>query len=312
MTSPRIYIVGATLPAGGAFMAYHVGRILHKLTGFELVDVQVKEAPLTAFTYDIPMQALPLAQLKATITDRDFLIANPSFSYNLFGLTVAGKKIMYAQDFRTFAFLDCQFDLYVSVSRVVQQFLSSAYQIESFIIPAFINTDKTPAGPTWQDRPAQSLLIYTKVESHEHQIIKNQIVAHIKQAHPQAIIDTLDGKKLSQAELFARMQRSRYLINLSIAEGFGLIALEAMRMGCTVLGLDGVGGQDYMKHGLNCLTVPFKDYARIPALIDQAITDETLAQTIAKQGMNDAAAFEYHAFAKRWEQTLSLFLNQHG
>ena len=45
----------------------------------------------------------------------------------------------------------------------------------------------------------------------------------------------------------------------SYAQGFGLMPLEAMAMGCTVVGFDGYGGRDYMRPDINCCVVPYPD-----------------------------------------------------
>ena len=59
----------------------------------------------------------------------------------------------------------------------------------------------------------------------------------------------LDPSPLPQTDFLARLGACRYLVSLSAAEGFGLVPLEAMAMGTTIIGFDGFGGREYMRSG---------------------------------------------------------------
>src|SRR5436190_11464791 len=116
--TPRAFIMGAYLPHGGAFMAYHLGRILQLDFNFEAIAVRLRaEARDTGlFQYDPVLPSVTLAAMETTIRDEDVLIVNPSFSKYMFGLRLPGRKICYVQGFTTFTILDCRFQRYVAVS----------------------------------------------------------------------------------------------------------------------------------------------------------------------------------------------------
>ena len=99
----RVFVIGAYKEHGGAYMAYHLGRILHENYDMEcyVINTSNESANNDMFTYPYHFDALPLQSLKHIINNKDFLIANPSFSNNMFGLNLPGTKIMYIQHFNT-------------------------------------------------------------------------------------------------------------------------------------------------------------------------------------------------------------------
>jgi len=62
----------------------------------------------------------------------------------------------------------------------------------------------------------------------------------------------IDG--LHEDEAAAIMKRSRFHLATSVGEWFGLPALEAMAAGCIVLSVPVLGGREYLRDGVTCLT----------------------------------------------------------
>lgn len=307
----KAYVVGARLPTGGAYMAYHVGRLLHLHFGYGLVDVAVQPADRFLFAYDVPMETLSVADMEAAITDDDVLIANPSFSSHMFGLRLKGRKIMYAQDFKTYALLDCHFDLRVAVSGLVQRFLSSVYGIEAPVIPAFIQLGRLPTVQPWQKRPKGSALVYMKEQGREHKLAFADVMQRLKKEAPSIDLSlVVEGRPFSHAEFLRAIGSVRYFVNWSMAEGFGLVALEAMALGTLVTGLDGMAGRDYMRPGENCLTGSMTDLRLLPGLLRQTFTDEALASACAAAGQQTAKRYGYAPFKEAWLTQLSQFLDR--
>ncbi|MDE3059424.1 MAG: glycosyltransferase family 4 protein [Pseudomonadota bacterium] len=301
---PNVYVIGATIGRGGAYMAYHVGRIAARQFGFSLVNVDTGWKGKSLFTYDDAMETVSLPEMEAAIMDDDLLICNPSFSRYMFGLRLKGRKLMYAQGF-TFN-LDCRFDSYVAVSQVVARHLSAVYGIEAPVIPAFVDLDacqeaRNPAakGPLFA--------VHVKEQAAEHGIISGHLRRKIRERCKNAEFFRLPAD-LPHKEFLKRMAGSRFLLNVCAAEGFGLVPLEAMAMGLVVVGLDGLGGQDFLRYGENSLAVPLSDIDRLPEAIEDVLSDDDYAASLSAQAIKDAEAYSLAAFENAWAEQLRRFL----
>ncbi len=305
----KVFVVGALLPTGGAYMAYHLGRLLHLHFGYELMDVAVYKVERRIFRYDTDIATISLADLDKTITDDDILIANPSFSQFLFGLRLKGRKIMYIQDFRTFLLMDCHFDLYVSVSSVVSRYVYALYGVASPVIPAFIQLSRMPQALPWHQRPAGSALTYMKNPSYEHKLLLTDLSEKLAKKAPRAQLTTiLEGRNMTHIDFLRRIGEHRYFVNMSLAEGFGLVPLEAMAMGCTLTGVDGLAGGDYMRPGENCLTGSIRNLKGLADIVASAFNDEALAGRVAEKGQITAGLYGYQPFKSAWIRQFSEFL----
>lgn len=309
---PKVYVAGALIPTGGAYMAYHIGRLLAIHFGYELVDVHIYDTAAPIFSYDMPITTMSVAEMEKTITANDLMVVNPSFSQFLFGLTLPGRKIMYVQDFRTFLLLDCHFDWYVSVSPLVARYVEALYGITTPVIPAFINPPPVAATP-WDERPKGSALVYMKNPSREHKILLKYLQ---KNLHGSGIdlSQVIEGRALPQADFLKAIASVRYFVNLSMAEGFGLVPLEAMSVGTFVTGVDGLAGRDYLKQEENSFTGSIRDLRPLPSLIRRAFEDEALAQRCVEGGFATAQRYQYDAFQAAWLSQLAAFLGRqpHG
>ncbi len=297
---PKVYIAGAMIPTGGAYMAYHIGRILARHFGYEPVNVHIYDVAERIFDYDTPMETVSVPELQRAITPEDILVVNPAFSSFLFGLILPGKKIMYVQDFRTFLLLDCHCDMYVAVSNLVSRYVQSLYDITTPIIPAFIDTQGMVAKP-WEERPKNSALVYVKNPSREHQILLHYLRNKLPQLD---LSNVVEGRGLAHSEFLQKLGEVRYFVNLSLAEGFGLVPLEAMAMGTMVTGVDGLAGADYMRQGENAYVGNIRDLRPLPAIMQRAFEDDALAKKCVEGGFKTAANYGYAQFEKAWLEQL--------
>jgi len=304
---PRIFIFRPYIPNGGTFMAYHLGRILHQEFGFHGVAVGDERADNGIFDYDPVFPCISVEEMEDSITDDDVLIANPSFSAFDFGIKLRGLKVMYIQGFNTFSLLDCRFDHYVSVSKFVRNFIANTYGIDTALVPPFIRTDTFPIAPPWQERPPASILVSLKGQPPHLFVRLRQLLA---QRLPGVALDhVLDGK-VPQRELIARMGQYRHFLTMSAAEGFGLMPLEAMGMGTTVLGFDGFGGRDYMRPGINCAVTAYPDVEKLVEQIATVLGDPGYAEALAEAGRMTANShvYSYKHFRAAWRKQFSLAL----
>jgi glycosyltransferase involved in cell wall biosynthesis len=102
-----------------------------------------------------------------------------------------------------------------------------------------------------------------------------------------------------------RLSGARYLLTLTLGEGFGLLPLEAMSLGVAVMGFDGFGGRAYMRPGSNSAVV---SYPNVDDLIDSAsrvLADPGFAQELASTGQADALKYSKAAFEAAWSSFLS-------
>jgi len=307
---PKVYIAGAKIPTGGAYMAYHIGRLLVKHFGYEAVDVQVFDVNEAIFDYDIPMPTIPVSQMEKAITRDDLLVVNPAFSSFLFGLRLPGRKIMYVQDFRTFLLLDCHCDLYVSVSQLVSRYVYALYGITTPVVPAFIEPPAVDITP-WESRPQGSALVYMKNPSREHKITLDFLRHRLQKTAPHIDLSyVVEGRGMPHNEFMEALGSVCYFVNMSLAEGFGLVPLEAMAMGAMVTGVDGLAGRDYMRPGQNAVVGSIRDLRRLPEAVQRAFEDDALAKQCVEGGLRTAALYGYDSFKTAWLRQLSELLGR--
>ncbi len=308
----RAFVVGAYIPNGGTYMAYHLGRILHNDFGIEAISVVMRNEHVDngIHTYDLRMPSITVKDLGRTITDDDLLIVNPSFSNHLFGWKLPGFKVSYVQNFSTYTILDRKFDHYVAVSEHVQGFLRSVYGIEAPVIPAFINLDKIPSTAQWETRPQFSVLPYAKGISAIWDISYRRLRELVEASGSEVRFEEpiFGGRFMPQSELFAKIGAYRYLLILSVAEGFPLVPLEAMAMGTVFVGYDGFGGREYMRSGINCAVAPYAKIEQVADLLIALLNSPQKGVVISNNGRETASHYPYSLFRKRWLDEFSRVL----
>jgi glycosyl transferase family 1 len=295
------------MPYGGTYMAYHLGRMLQLDFGWEVMAVTVdrERRENSVQEYDVVFPTMNLDAMEQAITEHDILIANPSFSYLWFGPRLPGRKLMYIQHFNSFKLLDAYFDHYVCVSEIVSRFVSTVYGLSAPTIPPFIELERCLDAPAWRERPAGSILIHLKGDPALQQLLLDRLRRVVAPLAPEIRLDELlYDRPISHLNLLQRLGEYRYLLSLSVAEGFGLVPLEAMAMGATVVGFDGFGGRDYMEPGANCLTAAYPDTEKVGRRLVTAVRDQALAERLAQAGRITAQRYSYARFRSAWHEQL--------
>jgi hypothetical protein len=309
----KVYIIGATLPSGGAYMLYRLGQLMARHFGYRPVNVQVQRDTPSPFSYEPTMETISLQQLDDQITDQDVLLCAPAFSGFLFGARLPGLKIMYAQGFNTYGVLDGQFDIYVSASETVQRYLSSVWGIASSVIAPFVELDSGVDAVPWHERPQHSAWIFIKRDGPDAAMLYHFLKASISRRFPDLRLEhVIYGSGLPRHEFHRRLGSVRYLINLTLAEGFGLVPLEAMALGTMVTGLDGLAGRDYLRYGENSLTCSYRELNSLADIVCRAMMDEALAERCALAGRQTAGAYSFAAFERAWLIELERLLDRHA
>lgn len=311
-----VYVIGAYIPNGGTFMAYHLGRILNEDWHYPVVVVTVGEEKPDAeiLPYEKVFPAIPLGELAGRMTAQDILICNPSFSDHCFGLRLPGFKISYVQDYRTFGFLDRFFDSYVSVGHFVQAYLRETYDLSTEVIPPFITLPDLAIVP-WEQRGAASIVISAKGQPTLLGALRARLQDLLRAKAPEleAAIDW-DGAALQRGgkrphrALCEKLAQARFCLSLTPGEGFGLIPLEAMALGTVVLGFDGFGGRHYFRRGENCLVRPYPDVAGIADDLVTLLADDALGLRLSRAGRETAAGYGYEPFRHAWVQKFAALL----
>ena len=85
----------------------------------------------------------------------------------------------------------------------------------------------------------------------------------------------------------------------SLAEGFGIVILEAMAAGCAVVAADTGGIPDIVNDGVDGLLVPVADAHALAAAVIRVLNDSTLRATLARAGMVRARGFDWQKLASR-------------
>jgi Glycosyl transferases group 1 len=299
----RAFVVGAYLPNGGTLMAYHLGRILEQEFGFEAIAVAVGDetAGHGIHHYDLKMPLVSLRQMEHEISGADVLIVNPSYSSHQFGWRLPGFKISYVQGFSTFALLDRKLDHYVAVSGFVHKFLQAVYGLDAHVIAPFVDLEQLPPALPWLERPDAVVLPYRKgipeaweLSWRRLQNILAERAPHVRLAEP------MDSSGVPHRELLSRLGSTRYFLTLSAAEGFGMVPLEAMAMGATVIGYDGFGGRDYMRPNDNCAVAPYPEIERIAEFVVAAVDNLKRSEAMAQRGRETALKYSYEVFRRAW------------
>jgi glycosyltransferase involved in cell wall biosynthesis len=301
----RVFVIGAYVGNGGMFMAYHLGRILHRDFGLRVFAVTVREETPDAspFDYDPVFDSVSVEQMSAMATAGDVVIANPSYSRLNLGLTSPALKVMYVQHFNTFRTLDLGFDCYISVSEVVRAFLSTVWGLETSVIAPFVNVSAVRP-PPWAERPAGSITVACKGDMRQQLLVLDRLRRAIVPRLPHVRLDGILASARQQ-EFHARIGAARHLLSLSIAEGFGLAPLEAMALGTTVVGFDALGGRDYMRPGVNCEAVAYPDIDGLAARLIRVLEDPAHAEALARAGQPTAAAYSYDRFRLAWREVFA-------
>ncbi|WP_164467402.1 glycosyltransferase family 4 protein [Caulobacter flavus] len=102
---------------------------------------------------------------------------------------------------------------------------------------------------------------------------------------------------LERRALLALIARARALLFPSLAEGFGLPALEAMHLGAPVLASAEDGLAEVVGDG-GLLVAP-EDEAALAAAIGRLAGDDRLRETLIRAGSKRALAFSHHAYGRR-------------
>ena len=114
--------------------------------------------------------------------------------------------------------------------------------------------------------------------------------------------------KVPHEELAQLIMKHRYFLSLSAAEGFGLMPLEAMAAGSTVIGFDGMGGAQYMRDGVNCAIERYPDLDALIVKAHRTLSEEAIAKRMAVEGIETAKDYSFNTFRDRWTQTLTQLL----
>lgn len=314
---PTVYVMGAYIPAGGTRMAYEIGLVAHQALGYPCKVIQCGQESFatSVFEYPVEFDVVRLENLSKLIRPKDLLICNPSFSDGLLGLTYSCRKLMYVQGFNTFSTLDCWFDRYVAVSGFVQDFLANTYGRKPRVINPFLTMKSVSCEPWW-NRPVNSVWFYLKGSASLQRALLERLKLEVKKIDS-TVAGNIDwdnsilcAGQYSQSELHEKLTERRHFVSLSVCEGFGLVPLEAMALGTTVLGFDGFGGRDYMLRDENCLVRPYPNLVGVAEDVVTCLKDPVRAAAFADSARSTGALFARERFHQEWKIEL-MQMTQH-
>jgi glycosyltransferase involved in cell wall biosynthesis len=293
----RVFVYEAFMPAGGTYMAYHIGRILRQHFGLEVVAVGTRPAD-GMFRYPVTLPVVDHAELLDTAGPDDLLVCNPSFSDWLFGLRLPCQKLCYVQGIRTFQVLDVFFDRYVFVSEWVRRFVNQSYGIDGPVIPAFIDTDTFHAGGA-EPAPRRRRACAVMERKHDPLVFERLCRAY-ERLHGGETLPVEMVPLASQAALAVRFRECRVFLGLDVMEGFGLPMLEAMACGCAAVGWDSGGCREYARPGHNALLARYGDIDVLAGLLHTALADDGVAGSLGVAGAETGANFGQDRFDRAW------------
>jgi len=296
---PRVFVVGAYVPRGGAYMAYHVGLILGRRLDLAAYAVQVGEESSDRGIFDYPEEfpSVPIDDLLTIATPGDVLVCNPLWSRRMLGLRFPGRSVMYVQHVSTYAPIDGFFDHYVACSRFVHDHLALHYGWDVPVITPFVHTERIGPPEPWETRPPGSVAVVTKS-------LGEDLLARLRErlgcAHGDVDVSFTVLHGLPHDVVLCELQRHRYFLTLAALEGHPLTPLEAMLAGCCVVGFHGGGGLEYMRPGVNAAVV---GYPRIDAVADELaalVRGPARGAALAAQARRDVGQQTYANFDAAW------------
>lgn len=308
-TKRKAWILGATGNNGGHLMAHQIGVILQKFFNCEVIAVNensIEKDDSSIFNTTKQFKSVVIRDLIRNIQPNDILIGQPSFSSYMLGAQLICKKIMFVQGFSTYSLIDGFFDHYVAVSPFVQQFLKSTYNIDSTVISPFLNLSQMPDRIDGENKKKE-VLVYPKFRKDnfklffqilEKQLIENNIPYKL-----------MEERKMNQSDFLTEVNEYQYLLSLSVAEGFGLIPLEAMYLGTIPFGFDGFGGRTYMKHQENSMMVSYPDLDKIVPSILEVMQNKELEMKLYNNAISTAEEYTYNQYEKKWTSFFNQILN---
>lgn len=102
---------------------------------------------------------------------------------------------------------------------------------------------------------------------------------------------------VSQEEMVLFFHLAKAFVSLSLYEGFGLPALEAMTVGCPAV-LSNLGAHPEIAQGAALFVYPYGSH-RIAQALNQVITNASAREMLVKQGLERAQFFDRKKIAKR-------------
>lgn len=301
----KVFVFQAYCPAGGTYMAYHVGRILQQYFGCAVYGVG-ERPPDSMFEYPLNLSTVSEADFLQMCGADDLLVCNPSFSSRQFGLRLPCRKLSYIQGINTFAVLDVFFDHYVFVSEWARSFVSTYYGISGNVIPALVSENFYLPQPDWQQRKPVFLLSQRKFDGIHFQ----KLLEVYAKKFPGLVIPHEVIPILPQPELAERFRDLRYYLSLDAMEGFGLPMLEAMASGCAVAGWDSGGSREYARHGENAMLARYGDFETLADHIHFLLNNADEARLLGCAGTLAAKRFDVARFDAAWVSELSGFLKK--
>lgn len=292
-------------------MLHGIAELLRVQFGLPVTIVTITDelAPAPEIAAQLQFATVSIDNLPSVVGGDDLLVMSPAFSQHWLGQRSHCRKVMYVQHFNTYAILDCFFDSYVCVSEFCRSVLKTTYDIPAPVIPAFVEVTERIARLPWRDRHPRRILVNSKGDARLNALTLETIVREVHRVYPDAVFEDLVANGwIPHDDLLDRLAGTRYLLTLSVAEGFGLVPLEAMALGVAVTGFDGYGGREYMRVGENCECVPFPEVGAVADRLIRLLGDIDHAEQLGRNGMETAAQFRRAAFEERWIAFFQRFL----
>jgi glycosyltransferase involved in cell wall biosynthesis/SAM-dependent methyltransferase len=275
--------------------------VLHQQTGFTAPDQP-----------DVPR--LYLDQI--TLSDRDVVVipeGQPQIMHALrnspcrrFAIALnwdyVFKTLPNHMDWRTF-----NVERVLVVSPFIGHMVSWAMRLPIHLLDSSIDRQRYIYDPA--DKQAQVVYIQRKAVCIDPllRILKSRNAEYIRR------IQWLPMANVPEKEYASEIRRASLFLNLSPAEGFPTSCMEAMAAGTLVVGFDGVGGRDLLRHGENCLLAPNGDYVTLAytlaPLLDNLLNGGTASwKELRENGLKTAASLtvkgETESLVQFWQSVL--------
>lgn len=205
----------------------------------------------------------------------------------------------------------------ITKSPTIQRHLAWSMEIESTLIPDFINPDLY-FQPSSRDEDEQetnntkkNIICYTTRKDQSGAWLQGILT---RKGSPNTDFSWMPLREMNEPTYAANLRKASIYLATTLQEGMHVSILEAMACGTLVVGYSGIGGEDYMVgEGAqqNCILVENGNLLSLGMALEQVLIDITsepkVYESIVRQGRQTAKQYQD---PQREEEALSGFFSR--
>jgi glycosyltransferase involved in cell wall biosynthesis len=294
----RHCVYGNHRAIGGHKIHYqHV--ILLREAGYDAKILQLGKFSGNFFGFEVPI--VHLGDLGYQLHSKDVVVATEFMPYD--GLSFENcRRVMFVQNTPNFrrrlrpedrglSYHDLGYDHIITCSDFV-----SARLHDEMGVPAFTITNGVDQEVFFSD-PALRIKNRVLCLPRKHASDIEHIIRCVVDQFAEVEFVKVDG--LTQEEIAVEYRKSDVFLATGYPEGFGLPSLEALLSGAVVVGFDGGGGNEFLRHRKTALVAQDGDCEAAAACLLEVLRSEALKESLRTAGMEIAKCYSLDAMREK-------------